>query len=175
MKKQPAPSFEDVIWPYFDRSDTAATEHAEQIAGQLATRRVPEHFAREHIIGEENITDGAAFGEHMVAEAERMWQTTGWKVESNKDGVLVESKPVSGAFESSGVLGRRSDLSYAAPAQATFDMLISPAGYAVIDPVSKPEDHKLPPLEIYKWREGGRLEAAIATTHIPIPKFQATW
>ena len=51
---------------------------------------------------------GAVFAEYMVAEAERMWRTTGWKVESNKDGVLVESKPVSRAFESSGVLVTRS-------------------------------------------------------------------
>jgi hypothetical protein len=161
-------TFEDVIWPYLDQADPTATQHAEQIAGQLAARRVPEHFGREHIIGEENITDGAAFAEHMVAEAERMWQTTGWKVESNKDGVLVESKPVSGAFESSGVLVTRSVGEIAAPALATFELLISPTGYVVIDPISKPEDHKLPPLELFKWREGSRLEAAIATTHIPI-------
>ena len=47
-------------------------------------------------------------------------------------------------------------------------MLVSPAGYAVIDPISKPEDHELPPLEIYPWRAGSRLEAAIATTHLPM-------
>lgn len=47
-------------------------------------------------------------------------------------------------------------------------MLVSPAGYAVIDPISKPEDHELPPLEIYPWCEGSRLEAAIATTNLPM-------
>jgi NAD(P)-dependent dehydrogenase (short-subunit alcohol dehydrogenase family) len=147
---------------------TIVTGDIHNLAGQLDARRVPKQFGREHIIGEENITDGAAFAEHMVAEAERMWQTTGWKVESNKDGVLVESKPVCGVFESSGILVTRSVGEIAAAAQATFDMLVSPAGYAVIDPVSKPKDHKLPPLEIYKWREGSRLEAVIATTRISI-------
>jgi hypothetical protein len=55
-----------------------------------------------------------------------------------------------------------------APAQETFDMLVSPAGYAVIDPISKPEDHELPPLETYAWRAGSRLEAAVATTNLPM-------
>lgn len=161
-------AFEDVIYPYFDRSDAMATQQAEKMAAQMATRRVPEHFGREDLIGEEKITNGAAFAERMVAEVERMWRTTGWKVESNKDGVLVESKPVRGAFEAAGILVTRSVGEIDAPAQATFDMLVSPTGYAVIDPISKPEDHTLPALETYPWREGSRLEAAIATTHIPM-------
>ena len=103
----------------------------------------------------------------MVAESERMWQTTGWKIEHNKNGLLVESKPVSGAFEESRVLVTRSVGEIEAPAQDTFDMLISPAGYAVIDPMCKPEDHELPPLETYHWRDGSRLEAAVATTELP--------
>ena len=161
-------SFEEVIWPYFDRSNPAETRKAEAAASQLAARRVSEHYGREHLIGEEKITDAAAFAERMVAEVERMWRTTGWKVEFNQNGLVVESKPVSGAFESSGVLVTRSVGEIDAPAQATFDMLVSPAGYAVIDPISKPEDHALPPLESYAWREGSRLEAAIATTNLPM-------
>jgi len=161
-------SFEEVVWPYFDPTDAHATQQAEVIAAQLSTRLISGHFGQEHIIGEELITDGAAFAERMVAEVERMWRTSGWKVETDKNGVLVESKPVSGPFETSGVLVTRSMGEIDAPAQATFDMLVSPAGYAIIDPVSKPEDHKLPPLETYKWRNGSRLEAAIASTNIPI-------
>jgi len=161
-------AFEDVIWPYFDASDPEAMGRADGIAQQLSTHRVSVHQGREHLIGEERIPDAAAFAERMVVEAERMWRTTGWKVESRKNGGLVESKPVAGAFESSNVLVTRSVGEIDAPAQATFDMLISPAGYAVIDPISKPEDHKLPPLETYSWREGSRLEAAIATTNIPM-------
>ncbi|MCP4422374.1 MAG: hypothetical protein GY805_37675 [Chloroflexi bacterium] len=161
-------AFEEVIWPYFDASDPAAVRQAEQAAQQLATRRVSSVNGREHIIGEERITDGAEFAERMAAEAERMWQTTGWQVEAAKNGVRVESKPVAGVFEASNVLVTRSVGEIDAPAQATFDMLVSPAGYAVIDPISKPEDHDLPPLETYSWREGSRLEAAIATVNMPM-------
>lgn len=141
---------------------------AEEAAHQLSPRRVPSHVGREDIIGEERLIDGAAFAKRMVAEAERMWRTTGWKVEANKNGVLVESKPVSGVFEASNVLVTRAVGEIDASAQATFDMLVSPAGYAVIDPISKPEDHELPPLETYDWRECSRLEAAIATTNLPM-------
>lgn len=161
-------SFEDVIWPYFDPANEEQTQLANQAASQLSTKRIPSHFGREHIIGEETLEDAEAFAERMAAEVERMWRTTGWKVETDKEGVLVESKPVSGPFEASEVLVTRSVGEIPAPAQATFDMLVSPDGYAVIDPISKPEDHELPPLEIYTWREGSRLEAAIATTNIPV-------
>ena len=159
--------FDEVIWPYFDKSDPEATKQAERIAGQLSPRRVSSHVGSEDILGEERIVDGAAFAERMVAEAERMWMTTGWKIESARNGVLVESKPVSGVFEAANVLVTRAIGEIDAPAQDTFDMLISPKGYAVIDPISKPEDHESPPLEIYNWREGSRLEAAVATTKLP--------
>jgi hypothetical protein len=160
-------AFEDVIWPYFDNSDPEL-EHADQVAEQLAPHRVATHIGREQIIGEERLTVAAAFADRMVDEAERMWHTTGWKTETNRKGVLVESKPVSGAFEAANVLVTRAVGEINASAQATFDKLVSPAGYAVIDPISKPEDHDLPPLEIYDWRDGARLEAAIATTNLPI-------
>jgi hypothetical protein len=39
-------TYEEVIWPYFDQSDPAATQHAEQIAGQLAVRRLSKNFGR---------------------------------------------------------------------------------------------------------------------------------
>ena len=126
----------------------------------------------EYIIGEEEVTDGAAFAERMVAEAERMWQSDGWKVESDKDGLLIESKAVNGVFAPANLLVTRSSGVIAASVQATFDMLVSPAGYAVIDPVSEAEDHERPPLETYFWREGTRLEAAIATAKMPLAKMR---
>ncbi len=45
--------------------------------------------------------------------------------------------------------------------------MVSPAGYAILDPVSKPEDHQLPLLETYTWRENTRLEAATNRATIP--------
>jgi len=153
-------TFDETIWPYFDKEEVDTN--------YLAARRIQEHFGKENLIGEERIDDAPAFAERMIEEVERLWQTTGWKVERDKGGLIVESKPVSGAFEASGVLVTRSLGEASASAKATFDMLISPEGYAVIDPVSKEDDHKVPPLEVYKWHDGCRLEAAIATTNIPV-------
>jgi len=160
--------FEDVIWPYYDNSNPAEQSRADKIAKQLSPRRLATHLGSEHIIGEERLTDGAQFAENMVTEVERMWRTSGWKIEYDKKGLLVESKPVSGVFEPAKVFVTRAVGEIDAPAQETFDMLTSPAGYAVIDPVSKPEDHELPPLETYEWRKGSRLEAAIARTNLPM-------
>lgn len=161
-------TFEDIIWPYYDQDESIEKKLAEAAIDFLSTKRIPEHFGKEDLIGEERIMDAPEFAEKMIDEVNRMWKTTGWKVESKKNGIIVESKPVSGVFESSGVLVTRCMGDIEGPAQATFDMLVSPDGYAVIDPVSKPEDHEMPPLEIYKWKEGCRLEAAIATTNIPM-------
>jgi hypothetical protein len=161
-------SFEDVIWPYFDISNPEATNNAERVAEQLAPHRVSSHIGSEDIIAEQRITNGSAFANRMVAEVERMWRTTGWKKETDKNGILVESKPISGDFEKADILVTRAVGEIDAPAQETFDMLVSPAGYAVIDPISKPDDHELPPLETYNWREGSRLEAAVATTNLPM-------
>ena len=126
----------------------------------------------EYIIGEERIEDGAAFAERMVAEAERMWQTDGWKVESDKDGLLIESKAVNGVFAPANLVVTRSRGVIDAAAEATFTMLISPAGYAVIDPVSNAEDHERPPLQTYPWRDGARLEAAFAMAKMPFAKMR---
>ncbi len=161
-------SFNETIWPYFEASSTKDLDKIEKDVTRLAARRIPESYGKEDLIGEERLVDAPAFAERMISEVERLWQTTGWKEERDKGGVLVESKEVKGVFESSGVLVTRSLGDIQASAKATFDMLTSPEGYAVIDPVSKEEDHKKPPLEIYEWRDGCRLEAAVATTNIPV-------
>jgi len=160
-----ADAFEDVIWNYFDK-DPEKAKDADKKAKFLASQRIKRHEGFEHIIGEEKVANGAEFAEKMVEEVERMWQTSGWKEVYDKNNLLVESKPVVGVFKESGVMVTRAFGKVNANAQATFDMLVSPEGYAVIDPVSKPEDHDLPPLETYAWREGSRLEAAIAQTNI---------
>ncbi len=155
-------AFTDTIYPYYEGQDPAALSI-------LAARRVQQHCGTEDLLGEEHVDSSNAvhFAARMFAEAERMWHSNGWKVESDKNGILVESKPISGVFEASGVLMTRSLGEVNANAQELFDLMISPEGYAIIDPVCKPEDHKKPPLEAFPWHEGGRLEAAIATTTIP--------
>jgi len=160
-------TFQDLIWPYFDPSDPEATRAAEQAARRLARRRVID-AGREPLIGEERISDAGAFAERMLCEAERMWSSTGWKVESQRDGLLIESKAVSGVFESAGLRVTRCAGEIEAPAEVTFSMLISPEGYAVIDPISDPADHDRPPLETYAWRPGSRLEAAVSTADLPM-------
>ncbi len=160
--------FDEVIWPYFDSSNSS--KEVEDRVKSLSKVRVKEHFGKEVLIGESKLEDASDFADDMFDEVHRLLHTTGWKEEINKNGLLVESKPISGQLAASGVLVTRASGIINASAQSTFDLLVSPEGYAIIDPVSKPEDHEKPPLEIYDWNEGCRLEAALATTKLPLMK-----
>jgi hypothetical protein len=77
--------------------------------------------------------------------------------------VLVESKPVTGAFKQTGILVMRSAGMVSAAPQGVFDFLASPEWCAVLDPASNPDDHKHPPLEVHAWHPFCRLETAFAT------------
>jgi len=166
--------FEELIWPYFDKSSESfkssqtPLNDVESRLKDLFVKRIKEPFGKEYLIEERNVDDPSEFANLMFEEVNRMLTTTGWKTEYQKKGLLVESKPISGPLAESGVLVTRASAIIKASAQATFDMLVSPEGYAVIDPVSNPEDHKVPPIEIFEWKEGCRLEAAIATTKLPM-------
>lgn len=166
--------FEDIIWPYFDKELSGSSDATTNISDlktkifDLSKRRIKEPFGKEYIIEERYIDDPPAFADAMFDEVNRLLSTTGWKQEYHKNGLLIESKPISGPLAAAGISVTRASGVIKASAQATFDLLVSPEGYAVIDPVSSPEDHKKPPLEIYNWKEGCRLEAAIATTKLPM-------
>lgn len=166
--------FEDLIWPYFDKVPAPSKTHdtslkdVESKLKDLSINRMNEPFGKEYLIEERYVEEPFEFAALMFDEVNRLLTTTGWKTEYQKNGLRVESKPISGPLAVSGVLVTRASAVVKASAQATFDMLVSPEGYAVIDPVSNPEDHKIPPLEIYKWKEGCRLEAAVATTKLPM-------
>jgi len=166
--------FEDLIWPYFEKVLASSKIHettlevVESKLGDLSRKRMKEPFGTEYLIEERVVEDPTDFAELMFDEVYRLLATTGWKKEYQKKGLLIESKPICGPLAISGVLVTRASAVVKASAQATFDMLVSPEGYAVIDPVSNPGDHKTPPLEIYKWKEGCRLEAAVATTKHPM-------
>lgn len=160
--------FKDLIWPYFSKRSARPNPKVEAKLEGLKKERVEDLFGKEFLMGEAYLDDPANFAEQMVEEAERMWKTTGWKKEYEKMGLIVESKAVSGPFESSGVRVTRSSGIIYASAEETFEMLTSPEGYAVIDPVSDPDDHKKPPLQVYDWKPGSRLEAALARTQIPM-------
>ncbi len=158
--------FEDIIYPYFDKS--LNHKDLELNLTELAKKRIPMHAGKEYLIGEENITNAPLFANRMIEEANRIFLTTGWKIESDKNGLLVESKPVCGPFENSGVLVTRASRVLKANADKLFQYMTSAEGYAVIDPVSDPSDHSKKPLEVYNWKENSRLEAAVANTNIPM-------
>ena len=128
--------------------------------------------AVESLIGEEYVLDPAAFAERVVAEFRRLALSPGWRSHSGGKGsgdgaCRVESCRVAGVFAPSGVLLTRSTGMVGMPAQALFDHLTSPEGYAVIDPMSDPRDHLAPPAERYSWKPGCRLEAASSRARIP--------
>ncbi|MCY3412833.1 MAG: hypothetical protein INQ03_14445 [Candidatus Heimdallarchaeota archaeon] len=152
-------TFETLIWPYYDTYKSLA---------DLGKYRYV-NIGKESLIGEHyvNADNAVQIAELMFLEAERQWSTCGWKKVEEKKGVLVEKKSVSGTFRSSGVYTTRSSGVIDAEAQAVFDMLVSPEGFAVLDPISDPEDHNIPPLEVFDWGENKRLEVAVATTKIP--------
>ncbi len=158
--------FKDIIYPYFDKNENQT--HIEKTLLNLYKNRVPHSAGKEYLIGEEVVVDAPEFAQRMFDEANRMFLTTGWKIEKDKDGLLIESKPVDGPFKSSNVLVTRASSVIDINADILFKYMTSPEGYAVIDPVSDPDDHNKKPLEIYPWKEGARLEAALATTNIPM-------
>lgn len=123
---------------------------------------------KEFVLGEQFVSDAPALAALMLAEANRMWASGGWKLETRRGAVTVESKPVDGPFAGTGILMMRSAAIVWAEPQVVFDFLVSPEGYAVLDPVSNPADHKLPPLEVYNWLPGCRLEAALAVAKTPL-------
>lgn len=169
-------TFDDLIWPYFDKvskgSKTVETKlnFVERELFNMSKQRIKTPFGREFIIEERLVEKPSDFAEAMFEEVNRLLSTTGWKTEYNKKGMLIESKPISGPLADSDVFVTRANRIVRASAKETFDLLVSPEGYAVIDPVSNPEDHRNPPLETYEWKAGCRLEAAIVTTQLPMMK-----
>lgn len=159
-------TFDELIYPYYKGGEGATK--VEQTLRQFATRRICEHAGHEHLIEEIAFTHATDHAELMFDEANRMFSTTGWQEESHRDGVLVESKPISGKLACSGVCVTRASGIIQTEADKFFAYMSSPQGYAVIDPVSDPNDHEKKPLDSYPWREGCRLEVALATTNIPM-------
>lgn len=159
--------FEKTIWPYFENDKKYEVE-VNRTLTEYSRKRIENSVGKEYLIGEQEITDAPAFANKMFGEANRMFASSGWKEEYNKKGILVESKEVSGIFEKSGVLVTRAKATLNISADTLFEYMTSPEGYAIIDPVSDPNDHKKEPLEVYEWEEGARLEAALATTELKV-------
>jgi hypothetical protein len=76
---------------------------------------------KEMILGEQFVADAPTFAELMLAEANRIWASSGWRLESRSHGVIVESKLVEGPFEHTGILMMRSAGIVKTDPQITFD------------------------------------------------------
>lgn len=158
-------TFENIIYPYYEQNEKKS--QAEETLSLFASKRIKQHAGKEHLIEEVKFVDAGIHADEMIQEANIMFSTTGWKVESDKGGLVVESKPVSGIFEKSGIYVTRASSIVKCEGNKFFNFMTSPKGYAIIDPVCDPDDHEKEPLEVYPWRDNTRLEAALASTDIP--------
>lgn len=158
-------TFEKVIYPYFD-SEKRNSKNLKETIEDFAKKRINIQIGYEHLLGEEELENPVEFANLMFDETKRMLKTTGWKIESEKNNVYIESKNISGPYSESKVLITRACSVLNINAKEFFEYITSPEGYAVIDPVSNPDDHTKKPLEVYKWKDSGRLEAANANVEI---------
>lgn len=156
--KEVLETFQNIIYPYFNN------ENVDKILNDLTKNRINEEIGKEHLIAEEPIEDPIELANRMFEETKRMLKTTGWKTEQNKE-LIIQSKAIKGIYEISNVKVTRAQQTLNINANKLFEYITSKEGYALIDPVSNPNDHQKP-LEIYKWKKDCRLEAAIATTNI---------
>ena len=120
-----------------------------------------------NLIPEIEFSSAPEHADLIINEAFNIFNLNGWKIEKNKN-ILVESIKVSGDLESSNILLMRSRGVIDKNANDVFSLLVSPEGFAILDPVSDPEDHKKPVIEEYEWKASSRLEAATAAVNIPI-------
>lgn len=123
----------------------------------------------QHLIGEEPLTDPAGLAERMVTQAARVWSQPGdgWRTTWRRWGLLVQATAVEGPFADAGVLLTRAVGELDVEAATVFDFLVSPRGFAVIDPISDEADHHRPPLQTYRWLPGARLECAVTSVRLP--------
>jgi hypothetical protein len=125
------------------------------------------------VIGEERITGGWSarrLAERMVREANAIWSqpASDWSVVSENRLLKVEAVRIDGGeFASSGVLlTRAKGIIVNATASATIQLLTSPAGFAIIDPLSSADDFGKYYAK-YWWRWGQRLVVADARAEVP--------
>jgi hypothetical protein len=125
---------------------------------------------REPLIEERYVDSPLKFAQEIQEEALRIFSSSGWK--SHRAGYLehLESAPVSGPFARLRVRITRGCTTAKYPAEKLFQLLTSPEGFAVLDPVSRESDHNNPPLESYIKTQKMKVEAAITVAPIPLLK-----
>ncbi|KAJ1460427.1 hypothetical protein M885DRAFT_433895 [Pelagophyceae sp. CCMP2097] len=127
------------------------------------------------IIGEEPVPDASAavdLAERMVREAGAIWAqpSSDWATVPSwlSGGVSTEARRIDGGdYAESGVLlTRASGVIRNASADATIRHLVSPSGFAIIDPFSDPADFGKV-IEAFAWRGNKRLEVGDARADLP--------
>ncbi|KAG8459943.1 hypothetical protein KFE25_010992 [Diacronema lutheri] len=138
------------------------------------------------LLGEQDVTEPAVarlFAEEMLREAHDFWaapRDAGWVALDERPGLTVESIGVDeGPFAADGLLLMRAAATVrvagahaggdwgarARTADAIFELLTSPRGYEIIDPLTEPDGHAAPLARVPGWRwPHGRLEVARAVT-----------
>lgn len=101
-------------------------------------------------------------------EAKTALNAPNWKSEGQTTQVRIESARVSGALAPTQLRVMRAVGEIGLNSEALFAFLTSPAGFAVLDPVSRKSDHQKPVLQRYPWKEGSRLELASASIVFPM-------
>lgn len=128
-----------------------------------------------HLIGEEPLRDAVGLADRLVDQAERIWAEpdTGWRTTWRRSGLLVQATEVTGPFAPAGVLVTRAVGDLRSDAPGVFSFLVSPQGFAVIDPLSDEADHHRPPLATFDWLPAARLECAVTGVRLPgVPQLE---
>lgn len=116
-------------------------------------------YVKLSIVGETNITSVRPFdlAETILKEANTIWSqsSVGWFTEINSTSLTVESHSVTvGEKPSPLPIQRAWTVVNCASARSLYDFLMSPEGFAVIDPSSRKEDFSAKPLATFNYRKG---------------------
>ena len=124
------------------------------------------------LLGETNLTATKPYklADAMIIEANSIWnQPSGseWSSDINSTSLLVESKPVLIDEKKINLpLQRAVAMVNCTSAKDLFTFMITPEGFAVIDPFSNKEDFYAAPLASYSWGRRGTLQ--IERTIVPL-------
>ena len=127
------------------------------------------------LLSEQVVTENNAVDLAKVASIQAMAifnDNQGWvRHVINKTGDIIETKPVGGVFKSAGTSISRGFIDIDMDADKLFKFFISPEGYGLIDPDSRPEEQAkyLQRFEGFKQNiPGAKLEVANSFLQLPI-------
>ena len=123
------------------------------------------------LLGQTNLTNIKPYklADAMIEEANFIWKQpdSEWLSEINSTSLLVESKPVTIDGKQMNLpLQRAVAMINYTSAKDLFDFMMTPEGFAVIDPASRKQDFYADPLASYSWGRRGTLK--IDRTIVPL-------